>query len=43
MPQRCIVSILLVLSTFGWCAGGVGEEVPTPRGEQRIVDKNPNN
>ena len=43
MPQRCIVSILLAFWTFGWCAGGVGDEVPTPRGELRVVDKHPNN
>lgn len=43
MRQFCIVSILMVLSTFGWCAGTEGGEVPTPRGELRVVDKSPAN
>jgi ABC-type transport system substrate-binding protein len=36
-------SIMLVLCTLGWIASSVGQEVPAPRGELRVVDKNPQN
>jgi peptide/nickel transport system substrate-binding protein len=35
--------IMLVLCTLGWGTSSVGQEVPTPRGELRIVDKHPGN
>jgi len=36
-------SLILVLCIFGWSASSFGQEVPAPRGELRIVDKNPLN
>ena len=36
-------SLILMLCIFGWSASSFGQEVPTPRGELRIVDKNPAN
>ena len=42
--QKLIVEIIvLLLVTLGWGSRGVGEEVPAPRGELRIVDKHPLN
>jgi peptide/nickel transport system substrate-binding protein len=35
--------MVLVLVTFGWGENSFGQQVPTPRGELRVVDKNPNN
>jgi len=35
--------IVLGICILGWSTGGVGQEVPAPRGELRIVDKNPQN
>jgi ABC-type transport system substrate-binding protein len=35
--------IVLVLGTFGWMASSVGQGVPAPRGELRIVDKDSRN
>jgi len=32
-----------VLATLGWGDRGVGEQVPAPQAELRIVDKNPKN
>jgi ABC-type transport system substrate-binding protein len=43
MKQLVVGSLVLVLLTLGWGARSVGEEVPAPRGEVRIVDKNPLN
>lgn len=43
MRQLAFGSIVLVLVTFGWNMHGFGQQVPIPRGELRIVDKNPNN
>lgn len=43
MRQLAFGSIVLVLVTFGWDMHGFGQQVPIPRGELRIVDKNPNN
>ena len=37
------VSLICVLCTLGWSARGLGEEIATPRGELRIVDKEPRN
>jgi peptide/nickel transport system substrate-binding protein len=36
-------SIILVLCTLGWIGSSFGQEVPTPRGELRIVDTHPHN
>ena len=36
-------SIVLILLTCGWRARSVGQQVPTPQGELRIVDPHPAN
>ena len=36
-------SIVLAICVLVWSASSVGQEVPTPRGELRIVDKHPQN
>jgi ABC-type transport system substrate-binding protein len=42
--QRLVVgSIVLALVTCGWGTMSVGEQIPAPRGEVRIVDKSPLN
>jgi ABC-type transport system substrate-binding protein len=43
MRQLACGSIVLVLVTFGWGAHSWGQEVPVPRGELRIVNKNAGN
>jgi peptide/nickel transport system substrate-binding protein len=43
MKQLIVGSTVLVLLTLGWGSRGVGEEVPAPRGELRVVDKAPKN
>jgi hypothetical protein len=43
MRKLACGSIVLVLVTFGWGHRGVGQQVPAPRGELRIVDKHPDN
>jgi ABC-type transport system substrate-binding protein len=43
MHKFFVGSIILVLCTLGWIASSFGQEVPAPRGELRIVDKNPAN
>ena len=43
MKKLVVSSIVLVLVTLGWGNASSGEQVPTPRGEPRIVDKNPTN
>jgi ABC-type transport system substrate-binding protein len=43
MQRLFIASIVVMLGAFGWGASGFGQEVPTPRGELRIVDKSPRN
>jgi ABC-type transport system substrate-binding protein len=43
MKQLIVGSIALMLITLGWGAYALGEQVPIPRGELRIVDKNPGN
>jgi len=40
MKTIFVAGLMLVLSAFGWSTGGVGEEVPRPRGELRVVDRN---
>jgi ABC-type transport system substrate-binding protein len=42
--KKCVVGgIVLVLVTLGWGTRSMGESLPPPRGELRIVDKNPAN
>jgi peptide/nickel transport system substrate-binding protein len=43
MHKLFVGSIMLVFCTLGWGTSSLGQEVPTPRGELRIVDKNPLN
>ena len=43
MKQLIVGGIVLVLATLGWGDRGVGEQVPAPQAELRIVDKNPKN
>jgi peptide/nickel transport system substrate-binding protein len=43
MKNLVVGSIVLMLVTFGWGTMSVGEQGPSPRGELRIVDKNPQN
>ena len=43
MRKLAFGSIVLMLVTFGWSSYGMGEQVPTPRGELRIVDREPRN
>src|SRR5262245_48107815 len=38
MQNLIVGSIVLLLATGGWSDQSVGEQVPTPRGELRIVD-----
>ena len=43
MQKLIVGSLILMLSTLGWGTSSFGQEVPAPRGELRIVDKNPRN
>ena len=43
MQKLFVGSIVLVLCTLGWSTRGFGEDVPTPRGQLRIVDRHPLN
>src|SRR4029450_578709 len=43
MQQLVVSTLVLVAVTLGWSNRGMGEQVPTPQGELRIVDKNPLN
>lgn len=43
MNKFIVGGIVLVLVTCGWSTVSVGEQLPAPRGEVRIVDKNPLN
>lgn len=43
MRKLAFGSIVLVLMTCGWGIRGFGQQVPLPRGELRVVDKDPNN
>jgi ABC-type transport system substrate-binding protein len=36
-------SLAIGLGIFGWAGSGLGQNVPAPRGELRVVDKNPLN
>src|SRR5215831_10840284 len=41
--KLAVGSIALLLIALGWGHGSFGEQTPAPRGELRIVDKNPTN
>jgi len=41
--KRRVVGIVVLLITFGWGQWSIGEQLPAPRGELRIVDQNPSN
>lgn len=43
MKKLVMSSLILILVTFGWGNSSVGQQVPTPRGELRILDKHPDN
>src|SRR5881296_1329067 len=43
MKNLVVGGIVLMLVTFGWGNRSLGEQVPTPRGELRVVDKDPLN
>ena len=43
MHKLFVGSLVLVFCTLVWGGRGLGEQVPAPRGELRIVDKNPAN
>jgi peptide/nickel transport system substrate-binding protein len=43
MKNLVVGGIVLMLVTLGWSECSVGEQVSTPRGELRIVDKSPLN
>jgi hypothetical protein len=43
MYKRVASVIVLGICILGWSTGVVGEQVLAPRGELRIVDKNPQN
>ena len=43
MHKLFVGSLVLMLVTLGCDERGVGEQVPAPRGELRIVDTDPNN
>jgi hypothetical protein len=41
MKNLVVGSIVLMLVTFGWGTMSMGEQGPSPLGELRVVDKNP--
>jgi ABC-type transport system substrate-binding protein len=43
MHKLIVSSLALVLVTLGWGSRSVGEDVPAPRGELRVVDNDPLN
>ena len=43
MTKLVIGTSIFMLVTLSWSISGVPQEVPTPRGELRIVDNNPRN
>jgi ABC-type transport system substrate-binding protein len=43
MQKFVVGSVILLLVTVGWGNDSVGEQLPVPRGELRIVDKHPDN
>jgi ABC-type transport system substrate-binding protein len=43
IKEFIVSGMILVGCVFGWVVPGMGEQVLAPRGELRIVDKNPKN
>src|SRR5919109_2879300 len=43
MKSACVTGMILLVLTLGWSTSGFGQGVPAPRGELRIVDKDPRN
>lgn len=43
MKNLVVGSLVLMLVAFGWSTRSLGEQVPAPRGELRIVDMHPGN
>jgi ABC-type transport system substrate-binding protein len=43
MRKLAFGSIVLLLVTFGWGRSSLGDQVPVPQGELRIVDNHPKN
>jgi ABC-type transport system substrate-binding protein len=43
MHKLLVGSIVVGLGILGWSTSGLGQEVPAPRGELRIIDKSPLN
>jgi ABC-type transport system substrate-binding protein len=43
MHKLLVCSLVLVLITLGWGYRSLGDQVPAPQGELRIVDKHPLN
>jgi hypothetical protein len=43
MKQLVVGSFMLVLVALGWGAPSIGQEMPAPQGELRVVDKDPRN
>jgi ABC-type transport system substrate-binding protein len=41
--KQLVVGVAIMLVSLGWGRCGFGQEVPSPRGELRIVDKSPVN
>jgi ABC-type transport system substrate-binding protein len=41
--RQLVVGLAIMLVSLGWGTCGFGQEVPSPRGELRIVDKSPVN
>jgi hypothetical protein len=41
--KQLVVGLAIVLISLGWGRCGFGQEVPSPHGELRIVDKSPVN
>ena len=41
MKKFVVGGIVLVLVTFGWGTMSFGEQMPAPRGELRVVDRDP--
>src|SRR5262245_7315686 len=43
MPKLIVSSLVFVLVNLGWGHRSLGDQVPAPQGELRIVDKNAGN
>ena len=43
MPKPVVGSVVLLLAIVGWSNGSMGEQVPAPWGELRVVDKRGDN